>query len=219
MPLKETDLIKNYPHLWHMAEDGSWDSIRERGLLSTSALLDLYEIDAARRTELEARHRPESVPISRAGFPDAVIRDQKPMSDASLTRCLLDGLTPAQWYEKLNERTFFWLSKKSLCNLLGAKAYRNKPQIVLTLDTGSLVAAHRNRIELSPINSGSTLFTPQPRGHDTFLPINDYPFEHWRKQRHLVDAVKELTVLHSVPDVARHVITVHRIVNGKPEKI
>jgi hypothetical protein len=148
-----------------------------------------------------------------------VIRDQKPMSDAALTKCLLDGLTPAQWYEKLNKRTFFWLSKKSLCNLLGAKAYRNKPQIVLTLDTCSLVAAHRNRIELSPINSGST-YNPVPRGLATFLPIEDYPFEYWRrKRRSLTKAIAELVVLDSVPDVALHVISVHRVAKETKQEI
>ena len=202
-----------------MAEDGSWDSIREQGLLSTSALLDLYRVYGARRAELESCAVAESVSICRAGLPDAVIRDQKPMSDEALARCLLDGITPAQWYEKLNKRTFFWLSRERLHRLLRANAYRNQPQIVLTLDTRSLVAAHRHQIELSPINSGSTLFNPQPRGHDTFLPINEYPFERWRQRRPLIDAVAELTVLYGVPDVEQHVIAVHRVVNEVPQEL
>lgn len=215
--MKEADLFETYPRLWHMAEDGSWDSIRERGLLSTSTLLDLYGVCGSTRTELESMRRSESVSIRRAGLPDAVIRDQRPMSGEALERCLLDEITPAQWYEKLNKRVFFWLSRERLCRLLGANAYRNQPQIVLTLDTRSLVAAHRHQIELSPINSGSTLFNPQPRGHDTFLPINDYPFERWRQRRPLADAVAELTVLNGVPDVEQHVIAVHRVVNQVPQ--
>lgn len=218
--MKESDLVKTYPRLWHMAEDGSWDSIRERGLLSTNALLDLYRVYGARRVELESSRRPESVTLRRSGLPDAVIRDQKPMSDEALARCLLDGITPAQWYEKLNKRTFFWLSKERLHRLLGAPDYRNQPQIVLTLDTRSLVAALRHQIELSPINSGSTRFNPQPRGHDTFLPINDYPFERWQRQRRsLIDAVAEMTVLYSVPNVGQHVVAVHRVVNRNPQEL
>jgi hypothetical protein len=38
------DLIGRSPRLYHMAEADTWDSIREHGLLSTSALLDLFEI-------------------------------------------------------------------------------------------------------------------------------------------------------------------------------
>ena len=217
--MRESDLVEIYPRLWHMAEDGSWDSIRERGLLSVTALLDLYSINGPTRIALELTRRPQSVSISRLGLPDAVIRDQKPMSDAALKNCLLDGLEPEEWYEKLNKRTFFWLSRVRLRRLLGARAYRDRPQTVLTLDTASFVAAHRERIELSPINSGSTIWKPQPRGHKTFLPIESYPFDYWRIRRQLIDAVVELIVLDSVPDVAKHVIAVHRVANSVPVEL
>jgi hypothetical protein len=47
-------LASRYPVLFHMAEDGSWESIRERGLLSTSALLDLFEVEAEERFAIES---------------------------------------------------------------------------------------------------------------------------------------------------------------------
>jgi hypothetical protein len=198
-----------YPYLWHMAEPGSWPSIRERGLLSTSALLDEYEVDPATRAAIETLRRPNSVPIRRPGMPDAVIRDQKPMSDGALSKCLQDGLTPRDWYRILNERTFFWLSRPRLRRLLGARAYRGRPQTILTLETRGLVEAHGDRIELSPINSGSTIFNPVPRGLRTFLPIEEYDFEGWRKRRPVADAVVELVVRRGVPDVWDHVVCVH----------
>jgi hypothetical protein len=64
----------------------------------------------------------------------------------------------------LNSRTFFWLSRYRIWSLLGARAYRDVSQTVLTVDTRSLVAAHRPRIWLSPMNSGSTIYNPLPRG-------------------------------------------------------
>jgi hypothetical protein len=57
------ELIVNYPTLFHMAALGSWPSIRERGLLSTSALLDLYEVVGEQRIAIEARHRAETIVI------------------------------------------------------------------------------------------------------------------------------------------------------------
>jgi hypothetical protein len=87
MALNEADLIKIYPRLWHVAEDGSWPSISRHGLLSTSSLLDLYEINGERRFEIESRKRLVCHTISRAGLPDAIVRDQKPMSDAKLRNC------------------------------------------------------------------------------------------------------------------------------------
>jgi hypothetical protein len=90
---------------------------------------------------------------------------------------------------------------------------------VLTVRTASLVAAHRDRILLSPINSGSTLFDSRRRGHDTFLPIKDYPFDIWKKTRSSSKkVVAEVVVSGGVPDIGDHVLAVHRVLNGEAEE-
>lgn len=212
--MTEEELIRHFPRLWHMAEDGSFESIKAHGLLSTSALLDRYGITGDERIALESRRRPQSVTISRNGLPDAIVRDQKPMTESALKKCLADDIMPEQWFETLNGRAFFWLSRERLRGLLGARAYRGRPQTVLTVDTVSLVAAHRERIELSPLNSGATIYNPQPRGRDTFLPIADYPFQERRRTRPVDKSVVELVVCGGVPDIADHLIAAHRIHNG-----
>lgn len=214
--MKEDDLLNNYPRLYHMAEDASWESVIKHGLLSTTALLDLYEFEGEERQKLESERRPESVKISREGLPAAVVRDQKPMTRAALAKCLTDGTTPEEWFETLNARVFFWLSKDRLQGLLGARAYRDKPQTVITLDTKSLVAAHRDTITLSPINSGSTIYKPVPRGRSTFMSIADFPFDDRRKvkKKAIKDAVVELTVMHGVPDIEKHALAAHRVSKG-----
>lgn len=219
--MTEEDLIKHYPRLYHMAEDASWESIRQHGLLSTTALLDLYGFKGEKRRKLESERRPESVSISRDGLPAVVVRDQKPMTRSALQKCLADGTTPEEWFETLNGRVFFWLSKDRLQGLLAARAYRNRPQTVITLDTASIVAAHRNDITLSPINSGSTIYNPVPRGRGTFVSIADFPFEERRKvkKKPIKDAVVELTVLKGVPQVEKHGIAAHRIFKGKKKEL
>jgi hypothetical protein len=179
--------------------------------MSAAALADAYDIDGTGRDNLLRSHRPESVPLARDGQPGAVLRDQKPMSDAALDGCLRDGMTSAQWYELLNSHSFFWLSRDRIWGLLRARAYRTKPQTVLTIDTRGLIAAHRERIWLSPINSGSTLFKPQPRGAATFVRVADFPFYQRAISRASKDNVVELLVEHSVPDVAVHVLAVHKV--------
>ena len=106
-----------------MAEEGSWQSIRQNGLLSTTALLDLYEIAGEEREIIEGRRRPVSVSVNRTGLGMAVIRDQKPLSDASLTKALENGLTPADWYRLLNGKTFLWFKKSRLDTFLCAGNY------------------------------------------------------------------------------------------------
>jgi hypothetical protein len=80
-----------------MAESGSWPSIKERGLLSTSAILDLYDVTGDDRRKIEETRRPVKVTLSRETLPPMVIRDQIPMNDSALCRCLLDGLAPRKF--------------------------------------------------------------------------------------------------------------------------
>jgi hypothetical protein len=159
------------------------------------------------------------VPLSKKGLPTAEIRDNLPASDGALEKCLQDGLLPADWYEILNRRTFFWVQNARLRGLLGARAYRNKPQTVLTVDTASLVKKHASQIELCRINSGSTIYTPVARGLKTFLRINEYDYEHWRKTKGKRNALAELTVKHSVPDIRDHVLAVHDWKEGQFHEI
>lgn len=214
--MTEEEIIELYPRLWHMAEDGSWPSIQQHGLLSTTALLDLYGYAPTDpfRIAVEEQRRAESVPISRPGLANAVIRDQKPMSDGALLKCLDGGLTPTDWYRTLNAKVFFWLSRERLRRLLGAKAYRDQPQTVLTIDTRSLVEANVGYIMLSPINSGSTIMNPVRRGPQTFKAPADYPFAEWKKKRNARDAVVELTVAGQVVPMAQHVLAAHRVHQG-----
>lgn len=208
-------LCELHPRLFHMADAASWPGIRQAGLLSTSALLDRFEIAGPARQAIEGMRRPESVAVKHPLHGRAVIRDTKPMTDAALRRCLR-GLEPEAWYRMLNRKVFFWLTPGRLARLLGAAAYRDQEPCVLTVDTASLVAAHHDRITLSPINSGSTIRKPQPRGADTFIPISDYPFEQWRRKRGATkEAVVELTVDHAVPDIMTHTLRVDRMKGGK----
>jgi hypothetical protein len=191
----------------------------EHGLLSTSELLDLYGITGERRELIESKRRPESVSVATKGMPKATIRDQKPMTESALKKCLPEGLEPAEWFELLNARVFFWLSRDRLRGLLKARAYRNHPQLVLTVDTASLVNAHLELIELSPLNSGATIYNPQPRGLDTFRSIADYPYDERRKTRSIEKSIVELVVRGGVPDIRDHLISAHRVENGEHSEL
>jgi hypothetical protein len=209
VPISASELAKRSPLLYHMAADGSWDSISRKGLLSTSALLDLYGYSGADRTSIEESWRPESVTIHHPDLGVAVIRDQKPMSDGGLRRCL-DGMTPAAWYEELNRRVFFWLTEERLARMLNARAYRGDTHLVLVVDAATLLQRHERKVMLSPINSGATKPYPQPRGRTTFQRMDDYPFESWLAKRRGDDPIVELAVDEGVPDIADMVVRLER---------
>ncbi len=206
------DLIANYPRLFHMAEADSWHSIQSLGLLSTTALLDEFEITGEQRDAIELARRAESIRISHQQR-SAVIRDQKPLSDSALNLCLED-MTPAEWYKLLNGKVFFWLTENRLTKLLRARAYRGRVQTVITVDTRELLERYAPRTSLSALNSGSTLYRPLPRGMRTFSPIAEYPFEARRKTRGRAEAVAELAVDHSVPDIGKIALEVTERQNG-----
>ena len=202
------ELLRDCPVLYHMAEHGSWPSIRDRGLLSTTALLDLYEITGERRVEIEATRRPTSVNLENPTLGLAVVRDQIPMDDKGLRRALPEDWTPECWYRLLNGRVFFWLSRERLLRLLGADAYRSRRHDVIEIETASLVSSCRDEIWLCPINSGCTKPFPHPRGGNTFSRIPDYPYSYWRGKRKKGERVVELAVDYSVPHLSRHVLRV-----------
>ncbi|MFE4976030.1 DUF7002 family protein [Kitasatospora sp. NPDC056651] len=206
-------LIDEHPILFHMAQDGTWPSIQEHGLLSTTALVDLYDPSPADRAAILQSRRRAGFVLDDPALGRAAVRDQKPLQ--RLDRLAL-GTTLQEFLDLLNGRVFFWLTRARLDTLLGAKAYRDHPQLVLCFDTAELLERHAARVQLSPYNSGSMARANSPvRGRDLFRDIDDYPYDSWRKERRSrTNAVVELTVDHAVPDAARLAVRVERWQGG-----
>jgi Family of unknown function (DUF7002) len=205
------ELLTDCPKLYHMAEQQSWPAIRKDGLLSTTALLDRHRISGVERQAIEAQRRPTIVTLETENVGRAVVRDQFPMDDKGLVRCLQDGLEPKDWYQLLNGKVFFWLTRARLLRLLNAGTYRNEEHDVLELETLPLVTAFRDKIWFCPINSGCTKPFPHPRGKNTFQRIADYPYLTWRAKRPRGERVVELAVDYAVPNIERFVRRVIRM--------
>lgn len=207
--MEAADIIRHYPRLFHMAEAGSWGSVCRHGLLSTRALLDLFQVEEPQRGQILSKRRPASVELSHPVHGTAVVRDQIPLREDPLRSCLTD-MTLEQWLEALNSRVFFWLDSAHLETLLGARAYHARAHDVIEIDTARLLERHSDTITLSPINSGNTMYNPRPRGSRTFLPIDEYPFEARRKARGLANAIVELAVHQGVPEILDVAVRVER---------
>lgn len=199
-------LSADFPRLYHVAEVGSWPNIQRHGLLSTTALLDLFEMDGDRRRALEEEHRPESVPIDHADHGVAIIRDQKPLSMTRLSSCLT-GMTPTEWLRQLNRLVFFWPSEKRLDTFLQAGANRDRPHDVLVIDTRALVERHQRDITLSAINSGATGRAGAARGPNTFQPLRFFDYDSPQQRKR---GIAEVAVDYAVPDVEAMVLRIER---------
>ena len=90
--MEPATLIEYFPKCFHVCAAGSWPMVARHGLLSTSALLDLFEYEGRARSALESSKRAQNVTISHERHGEAVLRDQKPLSDGTLKECLGDDL-------------------------------------------------------------------------------------------------------------------------------
>jgi hypothetical protein len=136
------------------------------------------------------------------------------MSDAGLIRALEVGLTPTDWYRILNRKVFFWLTPERLQTLRDARAYRNRRQTVIVIETQKLLERHADRVSLSPMNSGCTKPVPYPRGTLTFARIGEYPFAD--RVRRGLEPVVELAVDYLVSNVTDLLVSVQEIGGGLP---
>ncbi|KAA3532558.1 hypothetical protein FOM00_29160 [Pseudomonas sp. ST1] len=201
-------LIELYPRIYHMAECGAWDSIRTRGLMSATAVLDHLAVGDGERARFESEHRSEKMDV-RAGHPsNIVLRDQKPMPEGRLMQALTDGTTPREWYELINHKVFFWAEEARLHRLLGARDYRRLEHDVLTLDSSAFIPAYADAIWLCHMNSGNTWPMPHRRGTEIFRRIPDYPV---KRSGNPDKNVVELVVDYAVPDIANFVLEVRRM--------
>lgn len=205
-------LIERYPRIYHMAEKGTWPSIRDRGLLSASAALDLFGINGANRRILEAEQRRQKIDLVPNSPDSIVLRDQKPMPEERLLRALKGGVTPEQWYQSINEKVFFWAQEERLHVLLNAREYKTLEHDVITIDATRFIPAYAQKIWLCHMNSGNTWPMPHPRDQHTFCRIPEYPA---KRSGAPAKEVVEITVDYHVPDIEDYALEVWRMIGSE----
>jgi hypothetical protein len=72
-------LSELYPRLYHMAHEDAWEQIQRFGLLSTTSILDLWEVKGPERKSIEGNIRRSQIALLHPRHGKVVIRDQKPM--------------------------------------------------------------------------------------------------------------------------------------------
>ncbi len=205
------ELARLHPYLFHVTTPGAWASIRQHGLLSTQRLLDLFDVEVELRQQLQTSRRAIAVPLHHAQYGDVVLNDNLPLTEKALSRCLDDGLTPGQWLAMLNERVFFWPDEAGLASMINARINRNRTREVLVIETARLPPVIADRMELCPINSGSTIRKPARRGLCTFTPISKYTYRDWQKLRGRRDRIREVIIRDSLDAIENYVVEVRQI--------
>jgi len=189
-----------------MAEPGSWDAIRRIGLRTTRQLVEDCCLSSDAAADILPVRRKDSVQLEHPTVGRVTIRDQGPLYEHNLT-----GVTLQEWVTLLNDHVFFWLHPARLEGLLAATRYRDQTHDVLVLRTRDLLERHRDQIRITGMNTGATIFpSSPPRGPDSFMRVEDFPFAERRRGRALKDNAVELAVIDGVPDIADLVCRVER---------
>lgn len=206
--MQADDLVRRVPRLFHTTSARAWPSIRAHGLLPAERLLELFEIE--RGDDLLAHRRPVAHHLTHPDHGEAWLRDQRPLNEAHLARMLDGAMTVAEYLRRINGLVFFWADPARLERLRRLPRYADEAQLVLTVDTASLLSAHADRVVLTTINSGAALFPSGRRGADTFRPIDDFP-----------DRARpvELAVTGGVPDLARHLLRAQSWIGDQVEDL
>ena len=152
-------------------------------------------------------HRPASLRLPSG----VLIRDQRPMPPKALRRCLTSGLTPADWFELLNSKVFFWLDPGRLNRqrLAGGAL----PQIALVINAADLLMKYNGFATVTPINTGNALRFAAPRNLTTFVPYERWLIDGWAyedipgaRPRPRSHRPAELTISEAVPDILDYVM-------------
>ncbi|MCY7341097.1 MAG: hypothetical protein LH603_04390 [Pseudonocardia sp.] len=200
------ELVHNYPVLHHMAEPGSWDAIRQIGLCTTRQLVKDCGLPSDAAAEILETRRKASVRLQHPTVGSVTVRDQSPLREHNLA-----GVTLQEWLALLNDHVFFWLHPARLDGLLAAKLYRDQAHDVLEVRTRDLLERHGDRVRITGMNTGATIFPSSPRrGPDTFMRVKEFPFTERRRGRALKYNAVELAVIDGVPDMAELVCRVER---------
>ena len=205
------DLAARHPTLYHVTSPGTWPSIARHGLLPAAELTRLFGADPATHARLTTQRRPVEIPLHHPLHGTAFLTDNIPLTERALSLCLDDGLTPAQWIAMLNARVFFWPDCHGLARLLGARTNRRRPREVLAFDTLGLVRAHADRVEISPINSGSTIRKPARRGLSTYTKLLALDYRAWQRARGGRDSIKEVVVRGGIADAAHYLCEIKTV--------
>ena len=216
------ELAALVPRLYHLTMPSAVASIRRLGLLSAAEVTRRWELPPDRCRELLENRRPARIAIDHPKLGRAVLTDNRPLSERALEACLDQGLTPADWLRHLNARCFFWPDAGGVASLLGARANRGVQRVVLVVDTRKLALECYDRVELSPINSGSTIRKPARRGLHTMTPLSATSYREWRRLRREaglvrgLDRIREVIVRDRVSNIDEMLVDVREVTGGEP---
>lgn len=168
--MKLETFITKRPYLYHLTDRRNLPLILDHGrLLSTNNIIDLSGNVNYQRIKRQKRKEHTTIETDGKVY---FIRDQRPISEKALQKCLTDNWSCADFYNHLNDRVFMWPNMERLWKHFNR--YEHENPLILRFNTSDVLEANPH-VKFSRLNSGATRANsylggkPPERGTGTFL--------------------------------------------------
>lgn len=167
--------IEQRPYLYHLTSAANAKSIiAKRRLFSANQLITMSENE---ENDVVKRQKRTSHYKLIVHGEECLLRDQRPISEKALSKCLTDDWSVGDFLYHLNERVFMWPTLNRLRKHFDR--YEQENPVIFRFATGPILQANPH-VKFSRLNSGATranshLGGKAPgRGKNTFLSANDF---------------------------------------------
>jgi hypothetical protein len=169
--------INSRPFLYHLTcNENAENIIKSRELFSANELIQRTANE--QYWPISRQRRAEHVLIVLDRQP-IYLRDQRPISEKNLAKCLTDNWKVPDFIEFLNDRVFMWPSISRLSSHYNR--YEREKPVILRFSTEKLINANKH-VKFCRLNSGATRSNsylrgaPPARGPQSFLPADQFNF-------------------------------------------
>jgi hypothetical protein len=178
MDIKKFTILRS--HLYHLTDRRNLQYIIDAGgvLYSTTELVKKSNLLSRQQKKFVRQRRATHKEIQVDGS-TVHIRDQRPISLDNLQKCIPVDWTVGDFIYSLNERVFFWPTINRLSRHF--ERYSQENPIIIKVETLEMLRINEYS-EFCRLNSGATRSSsyhaggPPPRGRDTFVDANSYPY-------------------------------------------
>ena len=164
--------------LYHLTSSENLRLILAVGkIYSTTHLIRNSDLSEQDQEVVLRRRRPDHYFLGE-GDDRIMIRDQGPISEKALSKCLTNGIQVGDFLKHLNDRVFFWPNLSRLRIHYGR--YELEQPSIIRLRSEDVIALNEERLRLCQWNSGATRpipyydGKPPPRGIESFMKVEDF---------------------------------------------
>jgi len=163
------------PYLYHLTcKENAEKIIAGHRLYSANELIRLS--GKKENHAISRKRRTKSTPIL-IGGETFFLRDQLPISEVNLAKCLTDNWTISDFLNHLNDRVFMWPTVLRLTSHF--KTYESEKPVIFRFSTADILAANPH-VKFCRLNSGATRSNsylngaPPERGPRSFLSASEF---------------------------------------------